>query len=335
MRELGDATGDVSIQLLGCHAHDFVCFNLGEFAAGRAYLEKALALYDPVNRPFYSELLPNDALVWLRVHAWLLLTCLGHLDQALVQHDAALGEARRLSHPPTLALGLASRAILGARVHLEPGSLLQYVDELLALAIEHGLAHFRMVALIARGWCLAALGCADEGIALLTAGVAGCHDLGYILWRPWALTLLADAGRMAGQWQAALGYLSEARRLAEEREELWFQAETLRLTGDVLLAMGDAAAADASYREAIAIAQQQRAKLWELRAATSLARLWRDQDKRLEARNFLAPVHGWFTEGFGTPVLQEAKALLEELGANPSSATDHGVASAFAGASTA
>src|SRR5262249_14245349 len=159
MRELGDATGDVSIQLLGCHAHDFVCFNLGEFAAGWAYLEKALALYDPANRPFYSELLPNDALVWLRVHAWLLLTCLGHLDQALVQHDAALGDARQLSHPPTLALALASRGILGSRVHLEPGSLLQYADELLALAIEQGLAHFRMVALIARGWCLAALGC--------------------------------------------------------------------------------------------------------------------------------------------------------------------------------
>ena len=120
---------------------------------------------------------------------------------------------------------------------------------------------------------------------------------------------------MAGQWQAALEHVGEARRLAEETEERWCQAETLRLTGDVLLAMGDHAGAEASYREAIAIAQQRNAKLWELRAAVSLARLWGDQGKRGQARDLLAPVYGWFTEGFGTPVLQEAKALLEEFAA--------------------
>ena len=118
---------------------------------------------------------------------------------------------------------------------------------------------------------------------------------------------------MAGQWRAALEHLAEARGLAEDRGVRFFQAETLRLTGDVLLATGDAAAAGASYCEAIAIAQQQSAKLWELRAATSLARLWRDQGKRAAARDLLAPVYCWFTEGLGTPVLQEAKALLEEL----------------------
>jgi predicted ATPase len=303
------------MQVLGCHADDFVCFCLGEFTAGRAYVEKALALYDPAHRPFYWELLPSDALVWLRIHSSFLLACLGHVDQALVQHDAALGEARRLSHPPTLALALASRGISGSRVHLEPGSLLQYADELLALATEHGLTHFRMVALIERGWCMAALGRADEGIPLLTYGAAGWHDLGYILWRPWALTLLGDACRMAGQWQAGLKHLAEARRLAEEREERWFQAETLRLTGEVLVAMGDPEGAEAAYRESLALAQQQSAKLWEVRTATSLARLWRDQGKHTEARELLAPIYGWFTEGLGTPVLQDAKALLQELAA--------------------
>jgi predicted ATPase len=127
--------------------------------------------------------------------------------------------------------------------------------------------------------------------------------------------LLADACQMAGQWRAALPHLAEARDLVEETGARWFYAETLRLTGKVLLATGDAAAAEASYREAIAIAQQQSAKLWELRAAMSLARLWRDQGKPSEARDLLAPVYNWFTEGFGTPVLQEAKALLEELAA--------------------
>ena len=122
---------------------------------------------------------------------------------------------------------------------------------------------------------------------------------------------------MAGQWQAALGHLAEARHLAEETEERWCQAETLRLRGDVQLAMGNASRAEAGYREAIAIAQPQSAKLWELRAATSLARLWRDQGKRGEAHDLLSSVYGWFTEGFGTPVVQEAKALLDELADTP------------------
>ena len=120
---------------------------------------------------------------------------------------------------------------------------------------------------------------------------------------------------MAGQRRAALDHLGEARRLADDTGELWFQAETVRLAGDVLVATGDPAAAEASYREAIAMAQQQSAKLWELRAAMSLARLWRDQGKRSAARDLLAPVYGWFTEGSGTPVLKEAKALLAELAA--------------------
>jgi len=101
--------------------------------------------------------------------------------------------------------------------------------------------------------------------------------------------------------------------LAEETEDRWYQAETLRLRGDVLLAIGDAAAAEASYAEALALAAQQSAKLWELRAAMSLARLWRDQGKHAEAHEMLAPVYGWFTEGLDTPVLQQAKALLKEL----------------------
>jgi predicted ATPase len=172
-----------------------------------------------------------------------------------------------------------------------------------------------MMALIERGWCLAALGRADEGIPPLAAGLAGLHDLGFILWRPWALTLLGDACRMAGQWQTALEHLAEARRLAEQREERWFQAETLRLTGEVLLATGDPTGAEAVYREALALAQQQSAKLWELRAAMSLARLWRDRGMRTAGHELLAPVYNWFREGFGTPVLKEARALIDQLAA--------------------
>jgi predicted ATPase len=315
LRELGDTARDIPMQVLGCNSAGLTCFCLGEFIAGRAHLEKAFALYDPADRPYYAELLPHDARVHLRRHSAWLLACLGHLDQAWFQCEAALEEARRLFHPPTLTFALATAWVTGSFVRLEAGSLFQYANETLELAAENGLGAYRMVALILRGWSLAALGRTDEGIPLLSAGLAGWHELGNVVLRPWVRTLLGDACRMAGQCQTALEHLAEARHLADKREERWFLAETLRIAGEALLAMGDRANAEAGYLEAIAIARRQGAKLWELRAATSLARLWRDQGKSSEARDLLAPVYDWFTEGFGTPVLQEAQALREELAA--------------------
>jgi predicted ATPase len=197
----------------------------------------------------------------------------------------------------------------------EPELLSQWADELLAVSVEHELALYRVASFWARGWCLAASGHSEDGIQLVARGLTGLHDAGFMLHRPFWLTLLADACRMGGDWQDALGHLAGARRFAEETGDRWALAEVLRRRGDVLLALGDSAAAEASYCEAIAIAQQQSAKLWELRAATSLARLWRDQGKPAQAHALLAPVYGWFTEGFGTPVLQEAKALVVELAA--------------------
>ncbi len=212
---LGEDSGDVPTQVMGCTASGLACFFLGEFTAGRAYVEKGLALYDPAHRPSYAELLSYDAWVHLRFLSCWLLAPLGHLDQALFQSAAALDEARRLSHPPTLAFALDGAWWTGWFVRLEPGSLLQYADELLALATEHGLGFYRALALNRRGWCLAALGHADEGIALLTAGVAAWEEVGALLGRPFEKAFLADACRMAGQWQAALGHFAEAR---EERK---------------------------------------------------------------------------------------------------------------------
>jgi class 3 adenylate cyclase/tetratricopeptide (TPR) repeat protein len=317
LRELGDTTGDVLMQVMGCQTSGSTCFHVGEFTAGWAHLEKGLALYDPAHGPSYSELLPYEARGHLRIVSSWVLASLGHLDQAVLQRDAALDEARQLSHPPTLAYALAGAWMNGSFIGLAPGSLLQCADELLPLATEHGLGFFRALALIQRGWCLAALGRADAGIPLISAGLAGWDELRFIVFRPWVLTRLGDAWRMAGQWQAALEHFLEARRMAKETEDRWYQAETVRLSGDALLATGDRTGAEASYHEAIAIAQQQSAKLWELRAATSLARLWRDQGKRAAAHALLAPVYGWFTEGFGTPVVLEAKALLDDLADAP------------------
>src|SRR5207253_17380 len=137
---LGEDSGDVAARVMGSYASGLTCFQVGEFAAGRAHVEKSLALYEPAHRLAYAELMPNDALVALRIHSSWLLACLGHLDQALSRRDAALDEARRLSHPFTLALALASAWRTGWCVRLELKSLLQYADELLALTTEHGLA---------------------------------------------------------------------------------------------------------------------------------------------------------------------------------------------------
>jgi tetratricopeptide (TPR) repeat protein len=283
MRELGDTAGDVPMQVLGYFASADTSFWLGEFTAAPAYFEKALALYDPAHRPLYAAQLSFDAGVAMRINSCRPLACLGHLDQAFFQRDAALEEARRLSDPPTLAFAVAGGLFLKSFVGFEPGSLLQNADELLAIATEYGLGFFRALSLVQRGWWLAALGRTDEGIPLITDGLAGWDQVGFTGFRPWGLARLGDACRIAGQWQDGLAHIAEARRLAEERGDRWFQAETVRLRGDLLLAMGDPAAAEAGYREAIAIAQQQSAKLWELRAAMSLARLWHDQDRHAQA----------------------------------------------------
>jgi tetratricopeptide (TPR) repeat protein len=312
--ELGDSAGDVPMQVIGRDAYAVLCIQLGEFATGLPCQEKALALYDPADRASYTELLPNDAGVQLRAHLAEVLSCMGYFDRAALQRDAALDEARRLSDAPTLAWAVGGTALSpGLFLHSEPGLLLQYADELLRLATEHGLGFWRAFALLARGWCLAALGRTDGGIPLVSAGLVGWDELGYVASRPLVLTLLGDACRLAGQWKIAIERFAEARRLADETGDRLYQAETLRLTGEVLAVTGDRNGAEASYREAIALAQQQQAKLWELCAAMSLARLWRDHGDRVEAHDLLAPVYGWFTEGFETSVLQEAKALLDEL----------------------
>jgi tetratricopeptide (TPR) repeat protein len=313
IRDLGESGGDAATQIIGYHLSGLIYLEQGEFTAARPYLEAGVGQFDPAYRRFYTELLPFDQLVAMLLHSSQLLVSLGDLDQGLSRRDAALAEARRLSHPHTLAVALAYACLIDRCVGADTKSLLQRADELLALTAEHGLGFYRVAGLMERGWCLAALGHAEEGIPLLTTGLAGVKDAGLVLMRPRRLIAFADACRMAGQWQAALGHLAEAHRLADETGNRCYQAETLRLRGDVLLAIGNHPGTEASYGEALALAQQQSARLWELRTAMSLARLWRNQGKYTAAQELLAPVYGRFTEGFGTPVLQEAKALLDRL----------------------
>jgi len=240
------------------------------------------------------------------------LFCLGYPDQALKRSSAAIAEARGLAHPPSLAGNLAT----GIRLCLLVGdnaALGEWVDQLVAVTTEQGFPHWRAMETICRGWIKVKNGDVPEGILMLRSGSAASRITG--AWRPHNIALLSAACEIAEQIDEALNLMDEALQIVEQTGERWFEAELYRHKGQLLLRQGHTEVAEEFYRKALTIARDQEAKLWELRAAMSLARLRRDQGRHAEARDLLAPVYGWFTEGFDTPDLQEAKALLEGLDA--------------------
>jgi predicted ATPase len=182
-----------------------------------------------------------------------------------------------------------------------------------ALCSAYGFPQWGAWGSIFQGQALTAFGQAQEGFDLITKGLAMFRSTGAVLAGPTAITILAEAHGALGRPLEGLNCLGDAAEMIYTTEERVNEADAHRLRGELLLATGNIAMAEESYRQAIAIARQQCARIYELRAATSLARLWRGQGKRSEARDLLGPNYGWFTEGFDTPVLQEAKALLDEL----------------------
>jgi predicted ATPase len=191
--------------------------------------------------------------------------------------------------------------------------LSEWTDELVALTNEHGFPLWGALGTIFRGWAKVQQGDVEEGISLLRNGSAAYRATGAELYMPYHVALLAAACEVAGQVEEALTLLDDALQMVQRTGESWFAAELNRHKGQLLLRQGHSKAAQELYRKALAIAGGQEAKLWELRAVVSLARLLRDQGRRGEARDLLASVYDWFTEGFDTPHLKDAKALLDEL----------------------
>ena len=315
IQQLGGDRGDRILDLMGRWSGGFTSLHLGDFAEPRVDFEQGIALFDPVQRRQYLQLTPIDALVSLSTQLSLAQACLGFLDRARFRRDSGTAEARRLGHAHTLAAALYFCLRTGWVERLDPTILLQEAEELLALSAEHGFAHWSAQAVGFLGWCLAASGQPAQGIPLLTAGLEHQRPLESTLYIPHGLTMLADAYRIGGAPEVGLAQIFEAERLAEATQVKWVLAEILRLRGDLLAQTGDRTGAEASYRDGIALAQRQDGKLFELRAATSLAGLWREQGRRAEARQLFAPIYGWFTEGFNTADLKDAKALLESFGA--------------------
>jgi predicted ATPase len=236
---------------------------------------------------------------------------LGYPDKALASIAESLALAERIAHPFTLGLAL----LLSSQVYLnrrEPERALRQLDAAEALAAEQRLSLITEPGML-RGAALLGQGAVDEAIARIREGVARWTRLGRTIHLPYGLAFLAEGLARHGDRAAALAASREGLEIAGATGEHMWDVELHRITGTVLLAENKLDEGQASLQQALRIAQAQQAKSLELRAATSLARLWGEQGRRTEARDLLAPVYGWFTEGFDTADLKEAKALLEEL----------------------
>jgi class 3 adenylate cyclase/predicted ATPase len=312
-RRLAQVHKDQNWQHASSHLSGALSCVRGKFTEACAYFENAVSLWDPAVRAFVPS--PEDPYVGVRIYYLRALLCLGHIDQALLRINEALAEARRISPFNTAyALNLTSIgywAIYGKES--AEARLLRAADEVLAISNEHGFPLWSAAGKWIRGRCLGAMGQGADGVALIVKGLAEFHAIGCNLTRPFVLTTLAETYGFAGQPEEGLKRTAEAIALFERTDERWAEAETYRVRGTLLLSLHNQAAAEDCFQKALAVARQQSARFWELRAAVDLARLWRDQGKRSEARNLLAPVYGWFTEGLDKPALQDAISLLETL----------------------
>jgi class 3 adenylate cyclase/tetratricopeptide (TPR) repeat protein len=310
MDKVGEERNDQALQLLGRRARGLSCWYLGKFVTARALQEQCHGLGDPTRRAVVSGLTEDPFAAMLATLA-ITLAFLGYIDQARSRLNEALLEARRLKHAQTLAVALSFASFIGWII-CSP-ELQRHAEELLTLSAEHDFPLFFGFAAISRGRSFTALGQAEEGLKLITQGLSSIRSTGSAANVPVALMGLADAYAALGRPLEGLSRLAEAAQIIERTDERKNEAELYRLRGDLLNATGDRRAAEHSYQQALTVAERQDAKLFQLRAATGLARFWRDQSKRTEARDLLAPIYGWFTEGFDTPVLKEAKTLLDEL----------------------
>jgi predicted ATPase len=284
----------------------------GKFATSRSHLEEALTLYDPTLHGSLVDQIGNYPGVIAQASLAIGLLCLGFADQALARSNAAIAEARRRSHPMSLAVSLSDCTLL-LSLAADNTALEERADELIAVATEHDFPLWRAQGTIYRGWAKVKNGDLARGMPVLRCGVDAYRLTGAKAWTPYYTALLARTGEYSGEIGEGLAWLDEALQIVKTTGERWFAAELHRYKGQLLLRQGDLEAAEELYRKALSIAEEQEAKLWELRAAASLARLWGEQWRRGEARELLAPVYRWFTEGFATPDLREAKALLDEL----------------------
>jgi predicted ATPase len=298
-------------------AHDALgstLFFLGEYSTAQSHFEQGVTLIDPATqRALVLRSGEVPGVRCLGIAAWT-LWCLGYPAQAVRRSQEALVLAQALGHPPSLAMAHHCAAVLHHR-RREVLVVQAHADALLTLATTQGLPLFEGFGTCWRGWALALQGQGTAGLAQLRQGLGALLATGQALVRPHCLVLLAEAAGHTGQVEEGPRLLEEALTVITISGRGDLLAEAYRLQGEFLLqqAVPDVAQAEARFCQALAIARRQQAKSWELRAAMNLSRLWQEQGKQNQARALLAPIYSWFTEGFDTADLQQAKTLLAEL----------------------
>jgi class 3 adenylate cyclase/predicted ATPase len=286
----------------------------GDFAGALAHYDQSLALYHPVeHRPLAARFGHDNrvtVLSWRALASWVL----GYPEKAVADTDYALKDAREIGQAATLmlALTITSFTPILCGNYATANALL---DELVVLADEKAALFWKARGMSHQGCVLALTGEASDAVQMLTCGFTAWLSTGATLWMPLYLSYLARAYAELGQFGDACRCVGEAIAAVKTTKETWCEAEVHRIAGEIALKSPapDVAKAEAYFERALAVAREQQAKSWELRAAMSMARLWRDQGRRQQARNLLAPVYGWFTEGFDTLDLKQAKVLLDGL----------------------
>jgi predicted ATPase len=302
-----------------CHWYlGLVLFALGELPAARTHLGEMIAFYDPLE---HSRLLLSirgsdggaSALSYDACCLW----ALGFPEQAAQRSQESLGLARKLDHAYTLADVISFAGCMFHRMRGDAGALMDHATALTDLSHQAEIPGWAATGSMYRGQALAMLGEVQEGITQMKAGIAAMQSVSAGLYQPEARCILAQGQAQAGMPEEGLTTVEEALTVVEETGEHLWEAEVHRTRGELLLMTGHVAAAEASYHSAIEVARRQEAKSWELRAAMGLARLWRAEGKAAEAREMLAEVYDWFTEGLETPDLREARQLLDQLSREP------------------
>jgi TOMM system kinase/cyclase fusion protein len=320
---LAQHIGDPALLLEAHYALGNTLNYLGEFPATQAHFAQGIALYDPEQHRGHAFRYGQDPGMMCRAYAGVTLWLLGYADQALQRTQEALTLTHEQAHSYSLATALA---FAGWVHHFRREAQLtqERAEAGIALAAEQGFKVLVAQATIFRGWALAKgyaepdarQGRRQEGIAQMQQGLAAWRATGAKVFRPYGLALLAEAYAQVGQIEEGLTLLGEAMAVANDTGERRWEAELHRLKGELLLARAAErdAEAETCFHRALDIARRQEARSWELRAAMSLSRLWQRQGNQQEARELLVPIYGWFTEGFDTADLEDAKALLAELG---------------------
>ena len=283
-------------------------------AQGRTHCHAAIALYNAAEHRPLAARFGQDVRVANLSYRALALWVLGYPEAALADLVQAISDARETGQAATVmfALGHAPLALLWCGDYVTAAKV---IEEVIALSDEKGALVWNVAGKLNQGWLFALTNKAADAVQMISSGITAWRSIGSKLWMPNYLSYLARAHAEVGQLNDAWRCIGEAMTAVETTKEGLWEAEIHRMAGEIALlsSQPDAAKAQGYFEHALAVARQQQAKSWELRAATSMARLWRDQGKPDEARDLLAPVYGWFTEGFDTRDLKKAKMLLDEL----------------------